>query len=123
MLGRLMNFQGRIGRRSYALAQIPILVVAVPFYLMCLRINKDPNMLLGPNAGPLLGTFFLLLLAMLPLSWFSYSQVAKRFHDLDRSAWFSLVFLVPVVSWAAFVYVLFARGEPGENRFGHPDNG
>lgn len=46
---------------------------------------------------------------------------AKRWHDRDRSSWWVLVALVPVIGWlVALVDNGFVRGTPGPNRFGAP---
>jgi uncharacterized membrane protein YhaH (DUF805 family) len=55
----------------------------------------------------------------LVLLWPAIAISAKRWHDRDKSAWWALVALVPVVGW---LWLLldngFRRGTPGPNRFG-----
>jgi len=59
-----------------------------------------------------IGTTFLLL-------WPAVAVSAKRWHDRDRSAWWVLVALVPLVGW---LWMLidngFVRGSAGPNRYG-----
>jgi uncharacterized membrane protein YhaH (DUF805 family) len=59
------------------------------------------------------------LLVNLLLLWPAIAISAKRWHDRDKSAWWVLVALVPVVGW---LWMLldngFRRGTPGPNRFG-----
>jgi uncharacterized membrane protein YhaH (DUF805 family) len=44
---------------------------------------------------------------------------AKRWQDRDRSPWWVLIVLVPLVGWLwALVDNGFVRGTPGSNRFG-----
>jgi uncharacterized membrane protein YhaH (DUF805 family) len=46
---------------------------------------------------------------------------AKRCHDRDRSGWFQLIALVPIIGGIWLMVELgFLRGTPGTNRFG-PD--
>ena len=53
------------------------------------------------------------------LSWPMVAVWAKRWHDRDRSAWWVLIVLVPVVGWIwALVVNGFLRGTRGANRFG-----
>jgi uncharacterized membrane protein YhaH (DUF805 family) len=55
------------------------------------------------------------------LLWPAIAVSAKRWHDRDKSAWWVLVALVPVIGW---IWMLvdngFRRGTPGANRFGAP---
>lgn len=48
----------------------------------------------------------------------SFAVSARRLHDTDRSAWWLLIILVPLIG--ALVLLVFAcqRGTPGSNRFG-----
>ena len=51
--------------------------------------------------------------------WPAIAISAKRWHDCDKSAWWVLVALIPVVGW---LWMLadngFRRGTAGPNRFG-----
>jgi uncharacterized membrane protein YhaH (DUF805 family) len=44
----------------------------------------------------------------------------RRLHDIDRSGWWSLLALVPLVGWVVLIVWYCTRGTPGANRFG-PD--
>jgi len=44
--------------------------------------------------------------------------VAKRFHDLDKSAWYILGLLVPFYNLYLGIILLFQKGTTGPNRFG-----
>lgn len=58
----------------------------------------------------------ILVLALL-LPWLSVS--ARRFHDMDRTAWWLLLYLTGIGSIIIFFWFMF-RGTPGPNRYG-PD--
>ena len=45
---------------------------------------------------------------------------ARRLHDTDRSGWWQLLNLAPIVGWIVLVVLFCLRGEKGTNRFG-PD--
>jgi hypothetical protein len=53
-----------------------------------------------------------------PVRWIA-ALAAKRLHDRDRSAWWLLFALIPIVGplWLAITLALRA-GTPGDNRFG-----
>jgi uncharacterized membrane protein YhaH (DUF805 family) len=55
------------------------------------------------------------------LLWPALALSIKRWHDINRSGWFVLVNLIPVVGWLiALVVNGFVPGTEGDNRFG-PD--
>lgn len=60
-------------------------------------------------------------LVNLVLLWPALAISAKRWHDRDRSGWWVLLALVPVLGW---LWLLLAngclRGTPGANRYGVP---
>ena len=42
----------------------------------------------------------------------------RRLHDTDRSGWFSLLALIPIVGTIVLLVFLCQDSKPGENRFG-----
>lgn len=43
----------------------------------------------------------------------------RRLHDLDKSGWWLLLMLVPLVGWVVLIYWNCTRGTDGANRFGN----
>jgi len=59
------------------------------------------------------------LIMFLVLAYCSVIISIKRLHDLDKSGWFFLVTLIPVVGFLIWVIWLgCVEGTHGENRFG-----
>ncbi len=55
------------------------------------------------------------------LLWPSLALSIKRWHDRDRSAWWTLLIFVPHIGWLWwFLETGFRPGTPGTNRFGPP---
>jgi uncharacterized membrane protein YhaH (DUF805 family) len=58
------------------------------------------------------------------LIWPSLAVSAKRWHDRDKSAWWILVGLIPIIG---NIWILiengFLRGTEGSNRFGDDPTG
>jgi uncharacterized membrane protein YhaH (DUF805 family) len=47
---------------------------------------------------------------------------AKRFHDVGRSGWFLLLWLIPVIGQLWWIVELgFFQGTPGLNKYGPGD--
>ena len=57
-----------------------------------------------------------ILATILPL----LSVSVRRLHDLDRSGWWVLLDLVPIVGWIVLLMWFCTKGTDGPNRFG-PD--
>ena len=78
---------------------------------------QDPDKIgiyIGHNAGWLVGLF--LLATLLPL----VAAAVRRLHDTDRSGWWILISLLPLVGQVIFFVFLVTGGTRGPNRFG-PD--
>ena len=99
------SFRGRISRKEYWLHYtLPLLMIQclVGFIDGLVRAN-----------GILIGIVGLVLL--IP----SIAGSVKRAHDRDRSAWFLLVCLIPLIGSIWFIVEIgFLRGTDGPNRFG-----
>lgn len=59
----------------------------------------------------------LISLALLVVTWMFGMQ---RLHDLGLSGWWHLLILAPLVNFVFWLYLLFAPGTRGENRYGPP---
>lgn len=42
----------------------------------------------------------------------------RRLHDIDKSGWFLLIALIPVVGWIVLIVWYCQQGTAGDNRFG-----
>jgi uncharacterized membrane protein YhaH (DUF805 family) len=100
----LWSFDGRIGRRDYWLRFVlPAVIVNVIAQALAEGLQ---SILLGVVVGVL-------------VFWASIAVGAKRCHDRDRSGWFQLISLIPIVGTMWLIVELgFLRGTPGPNRFG-----
>jgi uncharacterized membrane protein YhaH (DUF805 family) len=101
-----LSFEGRIGRQSFWMGVLALFVVNVLATIV--------DSVLG-------GTGIIGLIVSLALIYPSVALSAKRWHDRDKSAWWMLIALVPVIGWIwAIVENGFLVGTAGANRFG-PD--
>jgi uncharacterized membrane protein YhaH (DUF805 family) len=50
----------------------------------------------------------------------SISVGVRRLHDLDRSGWWLLLMLLPIIGWIVLIVWNATKGTQGDNRFG-PD--
>ncbi|MBR4382216.1 MAG: DUF805 domain-containing protein [Selenomonadaceae bacterium] len=57
----------------------------------------------------------LMFIAFAPLH---YMLIIRRLHDLNKTGWFALIMLIPVVNTIFSLYLLFAPGTIGSNDYG-----
>jgi uncharacterized membrane protein YhaH (DUF805 family) len=121
----LLTVSGRIGRKTYWLSALGLfvanLVLQGASWLVMSPTTEDGHIAFSVGT---LGTFVLLALfvVMFVLSISGLLISIKRCHDRDRSGWFMLAMLIPLVGpiWV-LVELGFLRGTVGPNRFG-PDS-
>ena len=112
-LKRYADFQGRASRSEYWLFALLIFLVALGLAILNAVVmgvtgSAQPNVLILL----LYGVF--LLATIIP----SLSVTFRRLHDTDRSAWWILIGLVPLIGSIALLVFYCLPSTPGPNRFG-----
>lgn len=105
----LFSFEGRINRAKFWLGAV-ILWAAYAILGALFYAARDST-----------GLLIVLGLIDLALIWPALAVSIKRWHDRDKSGWWVLIVLIPIVGpiWA-LVETGFLLGTSGPNRFG-PD--
>lgn len=117
LLQALFSFKGRLNRAKFWL--MTFLIICTAGFLSLID-----GLLPEPMEDEIAGPFFsvVLFLADVFLIWSFLSVTAKRWHDRDKSAWWILIWLIPVIGWLWVPIELgFLKGTTGANRFG-PDS-
>lgn len=114
-----LSFDGRIGRKAYWIYTAALIVLFVIIGMAAAgsmsTITSDPTT--GQVVVPSMPIWVWLVYAV--IIWPSLAVQAKRWHDIDKSAWWILIGLVPFVGGIiALVMCGFIAGTPGPNRFG-----
>jgi uncharacterized membrane protein YhaH (DUF805 family) len=105
----LFSANGRISRSQYWLKwALPLFVVTIVLEII-LFATLDPSVV-----SIFIGIYSLLLI------YPSIVIYIKRAHDRDRSGWFILLFLVPILNFWPLIELWFLRGTIGPNKYG-PD--
>jgi uncharacterized membrane protein YhaH (DUF805 family) len=100
------SLQGRVSRRQFWLYGV--------FALLGLAVLG--HMLLGIARVPARRADLIVNLLLL---WPALAVSVKRWHDRDKSGWWVLLNLLPVIGWLwALIDNGFLRGTAGPNRFG-----
>jgi uncharacterized membrane protein YhaH (DUF805 family) len=105
-------FEGRARRAEYW-----------QFFVLTLAISILGQVLIEMFKGvPLLGFVFALALVVVGLGLIVPSLAVgfRRLHDIDKSAWWLLIGLIPLIGAIVLLVFFVLPGTPGPNRFG-PD--
>jgi uncharacterized membrane protein YhaH (DUF805 family) len=51
-------------------------------------------------------------------TWIALATYAKHWHDLDKSGWMTLTLLIPLVNLLIVLFLSFAPGTAGTNKYG-----
>lgn len=120
----LFSFTGRIGRASFWKVWVTmILGIVVLGMLAAVFIPKIAATFTSPgdaSSGGAAGNVAMVVVIAVyaTVIWISLATQAKRFHDMDKSAWFVLLNLIPIVGFITFLWQGFAQGTEAPNRFG-----
>ena len=96
-----LSHKGRIPRLVYTVAYFSAVIVSGVLYRMFIQSPFIANIVVMPA----------LMIVLLNLS-------VKRFHDINKSGWYVLLFFLPVVNFLTFLYLLFKKGTEDANPFG-----
>jgi len=111
---KLFGFQGRITRLDFWLAQL--------FYLAAIFVAIYSLSYIARSVGDAEGSRYTLggvmIIGYLFLAWSSLAVAIKRYHDRNKSGWWVLASLVPIVSLFVIVELGFFDGTRGSNRYG-----
>ena len=104
MFSRAFSFSGRIRRLEFGLSYIIYGVLAIILSV-------------GAEDAPLLGLLYI------PLLWFMWAQMCKRFHDKGESGLRIFTLLIPLYNIYVSIMLFFEDGEPYENDYGKDPKG
>lgn len=114
-LKRYADFQGRSRRKEYWMFTLFIFIVAVVLGIVEGILGLSG--MVGGVYGPI--TTLFLLAIIIP----SLAVQVRRFHDQDKSGWFVLIGLIPLLGGLVVLVFMCLEGTPGPNRFGDDPKG
>ena len=109
----LFSYHGRIKRRTFWLAHLAVIGL---FFLVV------SVLALFQVSGLFPATLIVVCMVVLyAFCFFSqYAIAAKRWHDRNKSGWWSLISLIPLVNFWMLIELGFLTGTDSANRFGPP---
>jgi uncharacterized membrane protein YhaH (DUF805 family) len=103
---------GRINRMSYVKVNLSTAIIAL---VLGMFPYESPE---AVASHPYVA--WTVYLAYLALTFVAVVAGIKRLHDLDRTGWWILLMMVPLVNLILGVFLTFRRGQDHANRFGPP---
>ena len=111
-LRRYAEFSGRSRRKEYWMFTLLMLVAGL--VIGTIEGILGINTMVGGVYGPL--TALLVLATIVP----SIAVGIRRLHDTDKSGWWLLIALIPLIGSLILLFFFVSDGTKGQNRFG-PD--
>ena len=105
------NFSDRAPRSAYWWWVLFAVLVVIIATVADFAIFTDLTLSMG-GIGPIYIVWT--LLAFLP----GLSVSVRRLHDIDRSGWWILIALVPLVGFILLIIWFASKGTPGDNQYG-----
>lgn len=111
-LKKFAVFSGRATRKEYWIFTLVNMVITFALIGIAFSMAADS----GQPSSLLMGIASIFTLIMLIPS---IAALARRLHDTDKSAWWMLLLLLPLLGLLCLIFACL-KGTDGENRFG-PD--
>jgi uncharacterized membrane protein YhaH (DUF805 family) len=109
VLRKYAVFDGRARRMEYWMF---VLINCLIFVVLSVLDTVVGLFSLGNSVGALTGLYWLVVLVP------SVAVTVRRLHDTDRSGWWALLALLPLLGTIVLFVFCVLDGTPGANRFG-----
>ena len=108
VLSQYATFSGRARRSEYWWFALFNLLVSIVAAILDAVIGTD----FGSGSGVI--SVIVALVLLLP----SLAVTVRRLHDTERSGWWILIGIIPIVGAIVLLVFMVLEGTPGPNRFG-----
>ena len=107
----LLTYQGRLNRKPYILRGLMVGITSSVLSNVMGVMAESSSLALNLVS-------LVLLVVVLALCVVSVMLMIRRWHDLGKSGWFSLLLLVPLVNFVVGLYLWVKKGDDGPNQYG-----
>ena len=105
VLQKYAVFEGRASRTEFWMFVLINIIISI-------LLGVVSSFIKIPGANYLSSLYSLVVL--LP----SLAVGARRLHDTDRSGWWQLIGLIPLIGWIVLIVFWAMSGQPGDNQHG-----
>ena len=106
-----LTYHGRLNRKPYILRGLMVGITSSVLSNVMGVMAESSSMALNLVS-------LVLLVVVLALCVVSVMLMIRRWHDLGKSGWFSLLLLVPLVNFVVGLYLWVKKGDDGPNQYG-----
>lgn len=112
---KFLSTKGRIGRLRFFAYNFAVQLVMLPFFgIVGFFTTPGPEVIGAMSSSLMVGMGFLYVV----LIAFSIILGRRRIHDLNRSSWWLLLMIVPLLNFFLGVYLMVFKGTQGANNYG-----
>jgi len=115
---KVISFNGRIGRLRYLAYSIGATFLLMLVTMPLIGMTAMGGAALGGEAGMSMLTLLGMAVYYIGAIVISVMYAKRRLNDLNRSGWWFLLFIVPVVNLLLAIYMIFFPGTDGANNWG-----
>lgn len=117
---KFFALSGRIGRVRYLGYSAALSLLLTPAFLVfAIVMGVSAMASRGPEA--IGGAFIVGLLALTVVAMVAAVSIGRRrLHDLNKSGWYLLLSLIPLIGFLFALYLIFAPGDAEGNDYGPP---
>ena len=101
-----VGFGGRACRSEYWYWALFVVIFSIVTFML-------DSLLFPDNPARLLNSLFSLAVFLPGLA-----MAIRRLHDIDKSGWWVLIVLIPIVGWIILIVWAIKQGDEANNRFG-----
>ena len=121
-LRKYADFTGRARRKEFWLFWLFLIGIEIVFSILIGMVGgsmmalSDPSVGMAATSGPAMGLWAVYGLIMLGLLIPSLAVSIRRLHDTNRSGWWQLICLVPLIGWIVLI-VFLAQDSKSESAY------
>ncbi len=117
VLTNYAEFKGRAHRTEYWMFVLVSMLVVIVLGIIESILGISSVSEYGSNSGPIVALYNLAVL--IP----SIAVGVRRLHDTDKSGWWMLLILIPIIGWLLLLYYLVLDSQAESNQFGENPKG
>ena len=123
---KFFTYKGRLNRKPYNLRVMPISLFIGFYSQLLIELDKIPYkefcsaIGVSEETGVWVGIIMILvwLISTIGGGISIYMNAIRRLHDLNKSGWFTLLMIIPIVGFFFGWYLILVKGTTGSNRYG-----
>ncbi len=116
-MSSFFGFSGRIGRGTYWLSQLIVVLIVSLVIAAAFVLAKDNRTSGNDNTGSFLSILIIGILLNIAIN---VSVIVKRYHDRGKSGFWFWIVLLPFGGIWQFIELGFVPGDEGDNHYGPP---